>query len=91
MIIKGFNVTEKSVSQAQNDRYTFWVDVNANKNQIKEAVEDRFEVDVDSVNVIRQKGKQKTWQRNTGKQKERKKAIVRLKEGQKIKEFEINE
>lgn len=92
MLIKGFNVTEKSVGQSQEGKYTLWVDTKANKNQIKSEVEQRFEVDVEKVNTINLKGKTKgLQQQGTGKRKDRKKAIVTLKEGQKINEFEVNE
>ncbi len=92
MHIKGFNVTEKSVAQAQDNKYTLWVEPKASKNQIKAEVEDRFEVEVKNVNTINLKGKEKGMQqKGTGRRPNRKKAIVTLKEGQKISEFEVNE
>jgi large subunit ribosomal protein L23 len=90
MIIKGFIISEKTTDLVEDSQYSFWVDVNANKNQIKQAVKDRFNVEVISVKTINQKGKKKSWQRQTGRKKDRKKAIVKLKKGQKIKDFEIS-
>lgn len=92
MHIKGFNVTEKSVAQSQNGKYTLWVEPKATKSQVKSEVESRFEVEVESVNTINLKGKEKGGQqRGAGKRPDRKKAIVTLKEGQKISDFEVNE
>jgi large subunit ribosomal protein L23 len=90
MIIKGFIISEKTTDLVEDSQYSFWVDVNANKNQIEQAVKDRFNVEVISVKTINQKGKKKSWRRQTGRKKDRKKAIVKLKKGQKIKDFEIS-
>jgi len=82
-------VTEKMTSQGDKfNRYGFVVARNANKLQIKKAVEELYGVSVDSVNTMRYGGKVKT--RNTksgilmGKTVAVKKAVVTLTEGNKI-------
>jgi large subunit ribosomal protein L23 len=82
-------VTEKMTSQGDKfNRYGFLVARNANKLQIKKAVEELYSVTVDSVNTMRYGGKIKS--RNTksgvivGKTAATKKAVVTLAEGNKI-------
>ena len=82
-------VTEKMTAQGENmNRYGFVVDKNANKLQIKQAVEKTYNVSVESVNTMKYAGKNKT--RNTrsgllsGKTKSYKKAIITLAEGEVI-------
>jgi large subunit ribosomal protein L23 len=82
-------VTEKMTSQGDKfNRYGFLVDKNANKLQIKKAVEELYSVTVDSVNTMRYGGKIKS--RNTksgvliGRTAATKKAVVTLAEGNKI-------
>ena len=82
-------VTEKMTSQGDKfNRYGFIVARNANKLQIRKAVEELYGVTVDSVNTMRYGGKVKT--RNTksgflvGKTSATKKAVVTLAEGNKI-------
>ena len=71
-------ITEASMAELGNKRYTFDVDTRATKSQIKDAVEDIFEVKVAKVNVMNVKGKKK-----------RRKAIVTLTaESKEIKLFE---
>jgi len=82
-------VTEKSNLQAEYlHRYTFEVDVRANKHQIKDAVERIFNVQVLAVNVMNVRGKQRRWGRIVGHTKDWKKAIVTLAPGQTIQFFE---
>jgi large subunit ribosomal protein L23 len=82
-------ITEKSSLQAEYlNRYTFEVDVRANKLQIKDAVEQAFNVQVVSVNVIRVSGKRRRWGKLVGRTKDWKKAIVTLRPGQTIQFFE---
>ena len=84
-IIKAPIITEKSASLAQDkNTITFSVDVNANKTQIKQAVEAIFNVKVESVNTINVKPKKKRVGRYTGKTNRVKKAIVKLSEGSSI-------
>ena len=70
------------------NQVSFWVDPSANKIEIKKAVEDLFKVKVLDVQTVRVKGKPKGGFRNPGRTSIRKKAIVRLAEGQTIDFFE---
>ena len=77
-------ITEKSAIQAENNVYTFKVNANANKTQIKKAVEEAFGVKVVKVNTLNTKSKSKRVGRYTGKTKAYKKAYVTLKDGDSI-------
>ena len=88
-------ITEKMLKlQETEGKYGFVVSLNANKIEIKSAIEKKFDVSVDSVSTIVVKGKAK--QSNTrrgitkGKRPDWKKAIVTLREGDKIDFFEAN-
>jgi large subunit ribosomal protein L23 len=82
-------ITEKSMYLKEKyNQVSFWVDPSANKIEIKRAVEDLFKVKVIDVQTIRVKGKPKGGFRNPGRTSIRKKAIVRLAEGQTIEFFE---
>lgn len=81
-------VTEKSTSLLQDNKYTFEVDVKANKTEIKNAVESLFKVKVEKVNTMHVKGKLKRVRQIQGRTPDRKKAIVTLKQGDKIEIFE---
>lgn len=84
-IIKAPIITEKSSDLAQNkNTFVFSVDVNANKTQIKQAIEKIFNVKVESVNTINVKQKKKRVGRYVGKTNRMKKAIVKLSEGSSI-------
>ncbi len=88
-IIKSPVITEKSTAKlAEANQVIFWVDLNANKNEIKEAVEKIFNVTVLNVNTHRVTGKIKRMGKYEGKRPTRKKAYVSLKEGDKIGIFE---
>ena len=77
-------LTEKSYDDMAEKKYTFEVAVDANKTEIKLAVEQIFEgVKVDSVNTMRVMGKIKRQGRTQGRRPERKKAIVTLKKDSK--------
>lgn len=80
-------ISEKSFGSAEGGKYVFWVPLSANKIEIGKAIEQRFKVDVVSVNTVLVKGKVKSVKRIKGKRKDRKKAVVTLKKGQEIKEF----
>ena len=77
-------VTEKSAKNAEKNVYTFKVIKSASKTQIKNAVEKAFGVEVKSVNTLVTKPKDKRVGRYTGQTKTYKKAIVTLKDGDKI-------
>ena len=80
--------TEKSMTlQAEENKYTFDVDVNANKIEIKQAVEAMFDVKVESVNIMNVAPKTKRMGKYVGKTNKRRKAIVKLKEGSEINLF----
>ena len=82
-------ITEKSMYlKEKNNQVTFWVHPDANKIEIKKAVEDLFNVKVEKVQTIRVKGKPKRIYRYEGRRPVRKKAIVRLAPGETIDFFE---
>ncbi|HPT69860.1 MAG TPA: 50S ribosomal protein L23 [Syntrophomonas sp.] len=81
-------VTEKSMDLLADNKYTFIVDKNANKTEIKSAIEHIFKVEVAKVYTMNIKGKPKRMGRFEGKRPDRKKAVVALKAGQKIRLFE---
>ena len=85
-VLKKPVLTEKSMTLEEN-KYTFDVDVNANKIEIKQAVEAMFGVKVESVNVMNVKPKKKRMGRYEGKTNRRRKAIVKLAEGESINYF----
>ncbi|MDN4502540.1 50S ribosomal protein L23 [Alteromonadaceae bacterium BrNp21-10] len=79
------HISEKSTLAAEtNNTVVFKVVKNANKNEIKQAVEKLFEVEVDSVRTVNVKGKTKRHGTRMGKRNDWKKAYVVLKEGQDI-------
>jgi large subunit ribosomal protein L23 len=83
-------VTEKTSSlNAINNSYTFKVSVNANKIEIQKAIEKIFNVNVLKVNTIKQRGKVKRMGRFSGKRADWKKAIVKLKAGDSIPDFDL--
>lgn len=83
-------ITEKSSTLVDKKlQYTFAVDVNANKIQIKNAIEEIYSVKVVAVRTINVHRKAKRVQRYEGYKSAYKKAIVRLAPGQTISSFEI--
>ncbi len=88
-IIRRPLITEKSTSQKdENHQYAFEVDRNANKIEIRSAVERLFKVKVLQVRTINVLGKIKRLGRKYGKRPDWKKAIVTLREGDRIDFFE---
>ncbi|MEQ1531799.1 MAG: 50S ribosomal protein L23 [Methylococcales bacterium] len=78
-------ISEKSTLAAEKDkRFVFKVQKQATKKQVKDAVEIMFNVEVDSVNVLNVKGKQKRFGRSLGQRSDWKKAYVKLKAGHDI-------
>ncbi|MFG2002723.1 50S ribosomal protein L23 [Spirillospora sp. NPDC048911] len=77
-------VSEKSYGLLDENKYTFLVRPDANKTQIKQAVEEVFNVKVTSVNTINRQGKRKRTRFGYGKRKDTKRAIVSLAEGERI-------
>lgn len=80
-------ITEQSMIDAQDKKYTFIVQKGANKTQIKNAVETMFKVKVANVNTMNYAGKTKRMGRNVGKTSSYKKAIVSLTPASKEIEF----
>jgi large subunit ribosomal protein L23 len=81
-------VSEKSYSLITDRKYTFKVHEDAHKTQIRQAVEELFEVEVQSVNISRVQPKPKRRGLTRGRRPGWKKAIVQLKEGHEIEIFE---
>ncbi|AEH45327.1 Ribosomal protein L25/L23 [Thermodesulfatator indicus DSM 15286] len=82
-------ISEKAMMlKEKNNQVTFWVAPDANKIEIKKAVETLFDVKVEKVQTIRVKGKPKRMGRFEGRRPLRKKAIVRLAPGHNIEIFE---
>ena len=85
VIIKSPVLTEKSTGMGEKDKkYTFRVDWNATKIEIKRAIEELFKVKVVRVNTSFVRGKKKRVRHSVGKTSDWKKAIVTLREGDKI-------
>jgi len=80
-------VTERSMGGMANRQYTFEVRKDADKVEIRNAVEEMFKVKVLSVNTMNLKGKEKRLGVHTGRRPSWKKAIVRLTEDSKPIEF----
>ncbi|MFQ5825739.1 MAG: 50S ribosomal protein L23 [Dehalococcoidia bacterium] len=81
-------ITEKATNLQAQNKYVFEAAPQANKIQIKEAVEMAFKVKVKAVNVMTVPGKTKRFGRRQVKGPSWKKAIVTLREGHKIQLFE---
>ena len=81
-------ITEKTSGMMQENRYAFKVALNANKIEIRQAVEEVFKVKVLAVNTVRVLGKVKRMGRTQGKRSDYKKAFVQLAPGQTIEFFE---
>jgi large subunit ribosomal protein L23 len=81
-------VSEKSYSLITDRKYTFKVHEDAHKTQIRQAVEELFDVKVQSVNIVKvqSKPKRRGWTR--GSRPGWKKAVVQLREGHEIEIFE---
>lgn len=86
-VIKKPLITERSMEQSAEKKYTFLVDKRANKYQIKDAVEEIFEVKVDSISTLNYQGKMKRVGKNIGRTNSFKKAIVKLTSDSKDIEF----
>ena len=88
-IIKRPIITEKSALLAEKAVYTFEVAKDANKVEIKKAIEEIFEVKVVAIRTVNVHRKAKRMQRYEGFKSAYKKAVVRLEPGQTIKAFEV--
>jgi large subunit ribosomal protein L23 len=77
-------VSEKSYGLLDEGKYTFVVAPDANKTQIKQAVEEVFRVKVTGVNTLNRQGKRRRTRFGWGKRVDTKRAIVTLAEGDRI-------
>ncbi len=80
-------ISERSMDIAPEKKYTFKVATDANKTEIKQAVEEIFGVEVKKVNVMNMEGKLKRMGRTIGRRASYKKAVVTLTESSKNIEF----
>lgn len=78
------HITEKATELAQDNQYAFKVDPNANKSEIKKAVEQAYDVDVVKVRTMNNPRKKRRKGRIEGWKSGYKKAIVKIAEDQKI-------
>jgi large subunit ribosomal protein L23 len=74
-------ISEKSYGLLDENKYTFVVRPDANKTQIKIAVEKAFDVKVSNVNTLNRQGKRKRTRAGFGKRPDSKRAVVTLREG----------
>ncbi|MBA3678941.1 50S ribosomal protein L23 [Candidatus Saccharibacteria bacterium] len=81
-------ISEKSMFLAVKGTYMFEVPIKANKLMVADAVKVNFKVDVTNVRISVLKGKVKKFKGVTGSRKNRKRAFVTVKSGQKISIFE---
>jgi large subunit ribosomal protein L23 len=81
-------VTEKSYELIDERKYSFRVHQDAHKTQVRQAVEELFDVKVESVNILKVQPKPKRRGLQRGKRPGWKKAIVQLREGDSIEIFE---
>lgn len=87
-IVRLPHVSEKTARlQAESNQYVFEVARDADKGEIREAVEGLFDVKVDDVRVVNVKGKPKSFRLNAGRQRSWKKAYVRVRAGQTIEQL----
>lgn len=86
-VIRRPYITEKAAMLSQSNQYVFEVLPSVNKPQIKKAVEEIYKVNVLDVNVISIPRKRKGWGKLKGFKQGMSKAIVRIKDGQKIEIF----
>ena len=81
-------VSEKSYSLIEDNKYSFRVHEKAHKTQIRQAVEELFDVKVEAVNIVKVPSKPKRRGFSKGKKPGWKKAVVRLRAGDRIEIFE---
>ena len=82
-------ITEKATADSEErNRFAFVVEKSANKIEIKQAIEEIFKVTVLRINTIKQRGKEKRMGRHSGRRPDWKKAMITLKEGDRIEYFE---
>jgi large subunit ribosomal protein L23 len=82
--VKNPHISEKASYLAEKDQYIFNISPDYNKNEIKSAIEGIYGVDVLSVNMIKIPAKKRRLGKTEGFRKAYKKAVVKIKNGQKI-------
>ena len=80
-------ISEKSYTELNKNWYTFLVHPDANKTAIKMAIQQIFNVRVETVNTMNRQGKRKRTRTGFGKRKDTKRALVKLAEGDRIEAF----
>lgn len=89
-VLIGPHVSEKSTTLlSEANQVVFKVRRDATKHEVRRAVEQLFEVEVDNVTITNVRGKLKRFGASIGRRQNWKKAYVRLAEGQKIEEFDF--
>ncbi|MEO8747500.1 MAG: 50S ribosomal protein L23 [Rhodanobacter sp.] len=83
-VLRAPHISEKSARLAEHNQYVFLVAPGATKADISAAVESLFEVTVEQVNLVNTKGKVKSFRSRAGSRQGKRKAYVRLAEGQAI-------
>lgn len=86
-VLKSPYITEKAIDLTSENKYTFKVFPRANKTEIKKAVESLYNVDVLKVSIIKVPSKRRGSRMTSGWKRGFKKAIVKIKEGQRIEDF----
>ncbi len=90
-VIRYPHISEKTARlQAESNQYVFEVLKTADKKQVREAVEGLFKVDVENVQIVNMKGKRKSFRFRAGRQRDWKKAYVRLRAGQVIEDLQAD-
>jgi large subunit ribosomal protein L23 len=84
VLIRPLITEQSSIMQAEQNKYTFEVHRDATKIDIRNAVEEMFDVSVKSVRTMNCLGKERRVGRSTGRRRDWKKAIVTLAEGEMI-------
>ncbi|HDL74846.1 MAG TPA: 50S ribosomal protein L23 [bacterium] len=83
-VLKNPHITEKATDLTEKNQYTFKIWPRANKIEVKKAIKDLYKVDVTAVKIINIPSKRKRFGKTMGLKKGYKKAIIKIKKGQKI-------
>ncbi|HMK44732.1 MAG TPA: 50S ribosomal protein L23 [Dissulfurispiraceae bacterium] len=84
-VIKKPLFTEKGMDLKESEnKLLIQVNPDANKHEIKQAMEEIFKVKVDKVNIVNIKGKKRRYGKHIGQRSDKKKAVVTLKQGEKL-------
>ncbi|MCE2943686.1 MAG: 50S ribosomal protein L23 [Lysobacteraceae bacterium] len=81
-VLRAPKVSEKTARLAESNQYVFEIAKDATKDDVKAAIEQLFNVKVAAVNVANIKGKSKAFRQRAGRRSDKRKAYVRLAEGQ---------